>query len=336
VIRTTRTEPLQALYQGHGIAYLRARQAFERACCFHSSVSADCRQAAACLDWICLRVSDWTSVQLDFQPDRQIIRECGTYRVIRMHLNWRRGLFRCLVVLALVGAGYAGLSWQWSDRLEVDCWSRIAKWPDGQPFTVFDLFEQENTRANVELNKTRDVWAAESIVTRNQWVTSTKQKLIACETGEPVESLQGQASNVWTNLRSSLLGLTIPPLAILTVIWMASGFRAQAHRQQAAEAVVPVLLNLQQSVDDARLVHAGVNPQVAAQAALGQEATQAQQPQATETPQPDSPHPKHHQNSRRPGYPRGFKPCWLILAARLLPPLPPIRWFSVALVVAGH
>ena len=163
-----------------------------------------------------------------------------------MHLNWRRGLFRCLVVLAVVGAGYAGLSWQkWSSRLEGDCWSRIAKWPDGQPFTEFDLFEQENTRANVELNKKRDVWAAESIVTRNQWVASTRQKLIACETGEPVELLQGQARSVWTNLRNSLLGLTIPPLAILVVVWMANGFRAQAHRQQAAEAVVPDLLNLQ-------------------------------------------------------------------------------------------
>src|SRR5262245_37440560 len=183
-----------------------------------------------------------------------------------MHLNWRRGVFRCLVVLVVVGTGYAGLSWQkWSNRLEGDCWSRIAKWPDGQPFTEFDLFEQENTRANVELNKTRDAWAAESIIARNQWVASTRQKLIACETGQPVESPQGQASNVWINLRSSLLGLTIPPLAILTVIWMASGFRAQArslsayHRQQAAEAVA------------------------------------AQQPQTTETlqaPQPDGPQPE--------------------------------------------
>jgi hypothetical protein len=35
------------LYRCHGIAYLRARQATKRACCFHSSVSADRRQTAA-------------------------------------------------------------------------------------------------------------------------------------------------------------------------------------------------------------------------------------------------------------------------------------------------
>jgi ATP-dependent DNA ligase len=38
---------LQALYRRHGIAYLRARQATKRACCFHSSVSANRRQAAS-------------------------------------------------------------------------------------------------------------------------------------------------------------------------------------------------------------------------------------------------------------------------------------------------
>jgi transcriptional regulator with XRE-family HTH domain len=34
-----------SLNRHHGIAYLRARQAIERACCIHPSVSADCRQA---------------------------------------------------------------------------------------------------------------------------------------------------------------------------------------------------------------------------------------------------------------------------------------------------
>src|SRR5262249_83313 len=81
-----------------------------------------------------------------------------------------------------VAAG-AFVIWQWQTRSspsQVNCWSRSAKWPDGQPFTVFDVFEQANTSANVELNKKRH---AESIVTRNQWVVSTRQKLIACETG---------------------------------------------------------------------------------------------------------------------------------------------------------
>jgi hypothetical protein len=41
-----------ALYPPHGIAYLRARQATKRACCFHPSVSANCRQAASNRAWL--------------------------------------------------------------------------------------------------------------------------------------------------------------------------------------------------------------------------------------------------------------------------------------------
>ena len=48
----------------------------------------------------------------------------------------------------------------------------------------------------------------------------------------------GQANSVWTNLGNSLLGLTIPPLAILTVAWMASGFRARATEPLPERAVV--------------------------------------------------------------------------------------------------
>jgi hypothetical protein len=57
--------PLEALYQRHGIAYLRARQAIKRACCFHPFVSADRRQAASnrafvnCRTWTGSR--DWAT-----------------------------------------------------------------------------------------------------------------------------------------------------------------------------------------------------------------------------------------------------------------------------------
>lgn len=144
-----------------------------------------------------------------------------------MRLNWRRGLLRSFLVLAVAGLGYAGLQLRtWSNPSELDCWSRIAKWPDGQPFTVFDLFEQANTPANVELNKKRDAWAAESIVTRNQWMASTRQKLIACETGGAVlpEAI-GQPNSVWTNLRNSFLGLLLPPLVVLLGFWVVRGFQ---------------------------------------------------------------------------------------------------------------
>src|SRR5262245_46179941 len=144
-----------------------------------------------------------------------------------MHLNWRRGLFRSLVVLAVAGAGYAGSQWQtWQNRLEADCWSRIAKWPDGRTLSVFDLFEEVNTSRATDANKERGIWPAESILSRNQWVVSTRQKLIECEAGGPVVSeMTRRANAVWNNLRNSLLGVAIPPLAILIMVWIARGFR---------------------------------------------------------------------------------------------------------------
>ena len=146
-----------------------------------------------------------------------------------MRLNWRRGLLRTLLVLAVAGLGYAGSQLRtWSNPSALNCWSRIAKWPDGQPFTVFDLFEQANTPANVELNRKNDAWAAESIVTRNQWVASTRQKLVACETGA-VASLEftGSTNSVGTSMRNSLLGLLLPPVLILVGAWVVRGFQAR-------------------------------------------------------------------------------------------------------------
>src|SRR5262245_4101977 len=144
-----------------------------------------------------------------------------------MRLSCRRGLLRSLLIRAVAGVGYAGSQWRvWSDPSELNCRSRIAKRPDGQPFSVFDLFEQANTPANVELNKKNDAWAAESIVTRNQWVASTRQKLVACETGGAVLSeALGHTNSVWTNLRNSFLGLLLPPLLILLGLWVVRGFQ---------------------------------------------------------------------------------------------------------------
>jgi hypothetical protein len=154
-----------------------------------------------------------------------------------MRLNWRRGLFRSLFVVAVAAVGYAGFhedatqtltfdSRTASNRAEADCWTRIAKWPDGQPFNVFDLFEEANTPSNIELNKKRGAWSADSIPDRNQWVVSTKQKLIACESGRPVvPQVTGQVTNVWLSLRNSLVGLLLPPLALLIMGWIVRGFR---------------------------------------------------------------------------------------------------------------
>jgi hypothetical protein len=154
-----------------------------------------------------------------------------------MRLNWRRGLFRSFLVVAVAWVGYAAFhehtakslnfeSRTASTRSEGDCWTRIAKWPDGQPFNAFDLFEESNTPSNVALNKKRGAWSADSIPDRNQWVVSTKQKLIACETGRSVvPQVTGQVSNVWLSLRNSLVGLLLPPLALLIMGWIIRGFR---------------------------------------------------------------------------------------------------------------
>jgi hypothetical protein len=151
-----------------------------------------------------------------------------------MRLSWRRGLFRSFLVVAVAWIGYAGYATKSlnsdsriaSNRAEGDCWTRIAKWPDGQPFNVFDLFEEANTLSNVELNKKRGAWSADSIPDRNQWVVSTKQKLIACETDKPVaQQVTGQVTNVWLSLKNSLVGLLLPPLVLLIMGWIVSGFR---------------------------------------------------------------------------------------------------------------
>ena len=146
-----------------------------------------------------------------------------------MHLNWRRGLFRSLLVLAVTGAGFAASQWGWetgSKLSENDCWSRIAKWPDGRPFSVFDLFEDVNTPRTVELNKEGRAWSTQSPQGSNPWVISTRQRLIACETGGAVMAqMTGQTNSVWVSLRNSLLGFLLPPFAILGAGWIARGLK---------------------------------------------------------------------------------------------------------------
>jgi len=142
-----------------------------------------------------------------------------------MHLNWRRGLFRSLLVLAVAGTGFAGLQWEWetgSNRSGDNCWSRIAKWPDGRPFSVFDLFEDVNTPRTVESNKEGRAWSARATQGANQWVVSTRQRLIACETGA---AMTGQTNSVWISLKNSLLGFLLPPFTILAAAWMTRGFK---------------------------------------------------------------------------------------------------------------
>ena len=144
-----------------------------------------------------------------------------------MRPNWRRGLLRAFLAVAMAGTAYAGLQWgSASSRTEGDCWLRFAKWPDGQPFNVFDLFEEANTPSSVDLNRKKRAWSADSIANRNQWVASARSKLIACETGATaVLPAAKQPVDAWANLKNSLFGFLFPPLAILLASWIVSGFR---------------------------------------------------------------------------------------------------------------
>jgi len=128
-----------------------------------------------------------------------------------------------LVTFAVARAAYG--RWRGSELNEGNCWSRIAKWPDGQSFSVFDLFEEANTDGNAEPIKKRDALSAESVANRNQWIVSTRARLIACEIGgRAVPPVTKKPIEAWTNLRNSLLGLFLPPLVTLMAGWIISGF----------------------------------------------------------------------------------------------------------------
>ena len=57
-------------------------------------------------------------------------------------MNWRRGLLRAWVVIALAWVGLVGWheyaakpwNWDWGLTRSGECWDRFAKWPDGKPF----------------------------------------------------------------------------------------------------------------------------------------------------------------------------------------------------------
>jgi hypothetical protein len=148
-----------------------------------------------------------------------------------------------VVALAWVGVvgwrEYAGkpwnLDWGTNDvRVEGECWDKLAKWPDGQPFTVDDSWADEyDAESNVEINRKVHAWAADSIPERNKWRAAIRQKLRDCEGGAPVtQRLSLKVSRIWSSLEDSLPILLLPPLALLIagfiVRWVAKGFTTAA------------------------------------------------------------------------------------------------------------
>jgi hypothetical protein len=166
-----------------------------------------------------------------------------------MRINWGRGFFRAWVVLALAWIGLVGwnefvhkpwnMDWRTETvRTEGECWDRLAKWPDGQPFSMYNAWSDEiDIPANVEVNKREHAWAADSIPERNRWVHATLQKLRECEAAAPIMqrvSLRATsiATNIWFSLKDSLALILLPPCALLITGyifgWTIRGFRAGA------------------------------------------------------------------------------------------------------------
>jgi hypothetical protein len=160
-----------------------------------------------------------------------------------MQVNWRRGFFRAWVVVALAWVGVMGwreytnkpwnLEWGVGFRTEGECWDRLAKWPDGQPFDLWDVFDDVDVPSNVELNQKKHTWAADAIPERNRWVAATRQKLRDCEAAAPImQRLSLKMTNIWSSLVDSLPILLLPPLVLLlvgwTVNWILRGFGAGA------------------------------------------------------------------------------------------------------------
>jgi hypothetical protein len=170
--------------------------------------------------------------EYEFDGDGAPVR-CG---VKQMHINWGRGFLRAWVVLAL--CWIVATSWieyaGWANRLhfvhsEGECWNRFAKWPDGQAFNYFDVFEEVDDPRNIEINKSRHAWEADSIAKRNRWVLATLQKLEECEAAQPtVHRLMLWITDSLSAVKGSLALILLPPFLLLitgyVLGWIARGF----------------------------------------------------------------------------------------------------------------
>jgi hypothetical protein len=108
-----------------------------------------------------------------------------------------------------------------------DCWQQFAKWPDGQPWTVWDragFFNDNMTRPGAE--------ASLEVKEKREWMESAWQKIDSCssseESAKPV--LQHAAYVIgqnWIFLKEYILLMVIPPALFLTAGWIASGRRRE-------------------------------------------------------------------------------------------------------------
>lgn len=148
-----------------------------------------------------------------------------SFYAVRMKIEWRRGVFRAWMVFALAWVALVG--WKerdhWSNGFsywpsEGECWDRLAKWPDGTSFDVYDLY-----------NDTKD-----SSSERDQWRDAVRLKIKDCEAAnfaaKPIlQRWTLTVSESWSILKDSLSLIFLPPFALLIVGllfgWIVRGFR---------------------------------------------------------------------------------------------------------------
>jgi hypothetical protein len=82
---------------------------------------------------------------------------------------------------ALARARLAELKKALLPRTEGECWERLAKWPDGTAFTVWDVFDEVDAQSTIVTNRNNRAWAPDSITKRNEWRDNIRQKLNGCE-----------------------------------------------------------------------------------------------------------------------------------------------------------
>jgi hypothetical protein len=153
-------------------------------------------------------------------------------------INLKRGLLRAWVVIAVAWIGLMGwheyTETSWIICTDGECWDRLAKWPDGQPFDGWDIyFDQVDTPENIDSNQKKHAWAPDQIPERNRWVAATRQKLRECEATAPIiRRLSVMLTRIRSSLKDSLLIILLPPFALLiagyVIGWVVRGFRAQA------------------------------------------------------------------------------------------------------------
>jgi hypothetical protein len=139
-----------------------------------------------------------------------------------VRLNWIKTFFWCWAMLAILWVLASG--WHaYNFQPQSDCWSPIAKWPDGKPFEKWDRYGavELDVPSNVEINKKNGEWAADAIAERNRWRETIWQKVRDCEAAKPfVRRVALGVSENWSYLTSSLQLILLPPLVVLSASFM--------------------------------------------------------------------------------------------------------------------